>query len=710
MTRVDSTDEVAVAFGQTVQAQVDVAGLGFLARVRARETFVDEQGNTLLEVVSDWATQTSTAPDPGDVETLQLTRWGTASRTGGGLLDGATVEGDLFASMTTAALGTIPAGVTSVAWRVDGVLVTPSDLSAPWDMKGGSATSATAYDTTALSDGDHTITVDVTRDTASGGDVSLSAAIVVSNGDVATAPQNLTASGQDSAVLLNWDAPPSVTLVGWSVYRDGAHIADITDPATTTYTATGLVNGTSYEFAVRAILDEEGALGDAATVTGTPVATSLQTMFVSGLRLQLWRSNRDGGVYVTTGDVSTNSPGDWDRIVGEKNTFMANPAAHLFTGPAGWRNIPATGCIPEADAGGEADWLTPPERINSAMLFALVQKDATVAAKVRDILVQQVNYQDTKFADRARYCLNQGHRYDNVLFAFLGEWLSKVIVGWDFLDAYEQENNVTLVTTAQRDAYKAWVLGYAQWNHHYADADLASLFVDRIGGDYTLTGDGSSTPAHSQVLYDGAVRPLKASIKYNNRGTRGMRGAGLAAVAAGDATEIATNKRYWEEVIKFGHFTNADAQSDFERWTATEPNKGWKYATEIVAPMITVAEALKSTGDTSLYDFSTSAGTTQTSGGPKTLLTAMTALMRYVSQFYSRKAGGNPINPAPGYVNEVGLILGNSHYSDTFIRQTYLRENAAAYPSNPSKGKFDPWRPDGGVFPAGLFLFAGLDT
>jgi len=92
-----------------------------------------------------------------------------------------------------------------------------------------------------------------------------------------TAPQNLTATTGDGQVTLSWAAPDdnggaAISKYQYSVSTDGTdNWQDVpgSDAATTGYTVTGLTNGTSYTFKVRAV-NGIGA-GKEASATATPI-------------------------------------------------------------------------------------------------------------------------------------------------------------------------------------------------------------------------------------------------------------------------------------------------------------------------------------------------------------------------------------------------------------------------------------------------------
>ncbi len=96
------------------------------------------------------------------------------------------------------------------------------------------------------------------------------------------APTALTADGVTEAINLSWTAPADADIAGYNVYQ-------FTEPATydkvnsslvagTTYTATGLTNGTPYTFVVTSVdtSDNKSGYSDPATATPEEVNAALQ--------------------------------------------------------------------------------------------------------------------------------------------------------------------------------------------------------------------------------------------------------------------------------------------------------------------------------------------------------------------------------------------------------------------------------------------------
>ena len=81
----------------------------------------------------------------------------------------------------------------------------------------------------------------------------------------------------------------------------------------------------------------------------TAIAQTRLGLHVTQEELNIWRQRMTSGPYKSSGDVSTNSPGDWNRFVSNKNTFLSNPSAHRYAGQTSASCVQpfATGHAPE---------------------------------------------------------------------------------------------------------------------------------------------------------------------------------------------------------------------------------------------------------------------------------------------------------------------------------------------------------------------------
>ncbi len=149
-------------------------------------------------------------------------------------------------------------------------------------LKPGTAISADPYRADAAQVS--TFSVASTEGDASGGHGSGSGG--TNTGTVAGAPTNLRATGADGQVNLSWSAPTSMgtgTPYGYNVFMGTAPGAEdmsvsVTVVAETSYTVTGLTNGTKYYFVVQTVTSAgDSAVSNEANATPAPQSSTTTT-------------------------------------------------------------------------------------------------------------------------------------------------------------------------------------------------------------------------------------------------------------------------------------------------------------------------------------------------------------------------------------------------------------------------------------------------
>jgi hypothetical protein len=155
-------------------------------------------GNTPVAVTASFA-----AASPTPTTLLLSSR---ADRSSPGSLAGATVAQDIFVFLS-------PVSASRVRFFVDdpGMASPPlqTELSAPFDLAGGSVDVATPFDTRSVPDGLHTVTAAI--DLSTGGSAVVSASFTVANG-VASSPPPTETTTDTTAPVVGLSLPSATTL------------------------------------------------------------------------------------------------------------------------------------------------------------------------------------------------------------------------------------------------------------------------------------------------------------------------------------------------------------------------------------------------------------------------------------------------------------------------------------------------------------------
>ncbi|HKN39795.1 MAG TPA: Ig-like domain-containing protein, partial [Acidimicrobiia bacterium] len=170
-------------------------------------------------------------------------------------------------TVTVSAQASDNVGVSRVDLLVDGAVVASASA----------ASASTPWNTTGVADGTHTISA---RALDAAGNVGTSTPVGVTVDNTAPAvPGGLTATPGDGQVTVGFGAVGAADLAGYDVRLKTSAATAWGAPVSTTatsWTFTGLADGTSYDVAVRSRDDLGNASAWSAPVTATPVFTDTQ--------------------------------------------------------------------------------------------------------------------------------------------------------------------------------------------------------------------------------------------------------------------------------------------------------------------------------------------------------------------------------------------------------------------------------------------------
>lgn len=436
-------------------------------------------------------------------------------------------------------------------------------------------------------------------------------------------------------------------------------------------------------------------------------------LHVTDQELVIWQNRSVGGPYKSTGDVSTNSPGDWDRIVSYKNTFTGNPSGVRWTG-----QVSAQCWYVSAPSINQSQAI----ELLDAAFYALVKADSTVASTVVTELINQTGQAGTDFSDTSRWCLTYTGgtpiAYDGFIHDY-ADWLIRLLFAYDYLKAggYVSAGNQTTLNQ--------WFLDAAEYMELIPIHQVEQRFPNRSTDDYSSFGSGwnsSNLGSNIHPIYFGGPSWGDWHEGWNNRAGVLACFAGLVGVMQSNSSLIANAKRYFKEYVTYSvFFTNStDCHGgEYQRWSDGFPCQGWGYNVDLNTSFMIFADALARTGDYEMIDYSTSSGLKGTTGGPKSLLGLMTTDEKYVVPdltHYGTDQSGNqnstyridtqdPLIPN-NKIRDVAYAQGNLYFQDSFIQSCYMRTRAGApaYPSSNIEAT-DCWGGARRLLSGSLFMF-----
>jgi hypothetical protein len=486
---------------------------------------------------------------------------------------------------------------------------------------------------------------------------------------------------------------------------------------------------------------------------GTPV---LATAFHTAAEISNWQTRMASGPYKSDGDVSTNSPGTWDVIAAASTAFASNPTMDNWDGNTNsqaWfvdmdcsgRNQHSNECFPWHDVG---------HAIMQAALATIVDPtNHNRAANIRAALLDQIAVAGTDWTNSTKWpdeSIGDGNAFA------ITNWLTRFALAYSFVrdNAVFSAGEKLSIDQWFSDAAYFWarntqhIIANSGFSTSQRDAEFDTT-VD-IGIKYTTDPiqAGNNPTGLAPAYYDctlGQAGPLAGNDheNWNNRSGTMIRFAAIGAHLNGSLANDAQTKRWvrmwFKEWLTYAVFSNGIV-NEFKRYEPFAPNAGWGYPGFVIGSMSTVADIFARKGDSSLYDFSTSAGWTftgggtnaSTAGGPKSLLLTIQKHASFVNQRSTGVPGWNaePDNANCGnadyLIQPVDNISGehripdtyhavpNLYYRDATVKTHYMRTSsgAPAYPASPSTGAGSPndWSGEWYVYPGVLFMYGQMEN
>jgi hypothetical protein len=434
------------------------------------------------------------------------------------------------------------------------------------------------------------------------------------------------------------------------------------------------------------------------------VAQTRVGLHVTQEELNIWKERAASGPYKSTGDVSANSPGDWNRIMNNANAFLTNPSADRWAGQTTATCAVTWGPEPGRRLGN---------RLRDAAFYYLITGDVRYRDTVRNELLAQAAVPGTNFADSTRWCPGLGDANPTFDYA---NWLTRLIFGYDYIRSG--------LSTADKNTLDTWFYNAGVfWEKNIDIGERTYRFPKRNQGDYSVN-TGTSVNVYVRITHYGGWTAHEWHRAWTNRGMAQARFFTLAGILTNNTWLKNQGKRFVKEWLKYSVFPD-NTPSEFDRWESSDPDLGWGYTGLVLGSVLTIADSLARTSDLELYNYVTSEGLYGTQGGPKSILGVIRLYMQHIdgktARYGTDQASQNgtlnyridDFNPPNSSArnNDTFVANGNVFYKDSYVKSVYMRTapNTRAYPGSPATGGYAAWGGEWGVYPGVLFMFGDME-
>lgn len=452
-------------------------------------------------------------------------------------------------------------------------------------------------------------------------------------------------------------------------------------------------------------------LGFGAMPASSAFAQTKIALHATQEEINIWKQRRVSGPYLD----------DWKRILANANAFKATPTGKWLGNHQNqaWAGDAVRDCLrkPTVYPGGNPDinncaanGRTFADKIRDAGLVYLITGDTSYRDSVVTLLLDQIDEAGTDFTNTTRWPTTYTNQDKDF---HISIWLRKMAYAYSYVRGS--------VTTQQRSAIDAWFNGAATWLNHIVHnaAGRSSRWPDRLNDDYAGTPSTSScSTCGTGLTHFGGYTVNGFGFAWDNKATN--HNAAVAAIGAvtGNATHINRAKRFVKEWLKYN--VGADGTVwDQARWQRGNAQSGWNYATTTIGSIINAVDHIARTGDTELYEYSTSEGLHWSAGGPKSLLKvlqrysnmALNNIHVYASTTSTTDASkkidpdGNSPESTQRLISDIAFVQANVFYKDSLVAQVYNR----SLPTNPASSGYDPWGGDWGNLPGARFMFGQME-
>ena len=458
-----------------------------------------------------------------------------------------------------------------------------------------------------------------------------------------------------------------------------------------------------------------------ASMAGAGTLGAVGRMLYDSDAITVYVDRMDGtGPYYAQGDAGHGgpySPDDGQFAEAAVSPFLTDPTASYYS----------QADLPLDANSGEPDHDEVMARPMRAAWCAMTQPGRSdredIFSAVRTLLLDHANDPTLDYSNSTNYPDDFPGFAAPPSFA-IAEWILKLFKARDMLGR-------SRFSAAENDQLDEWMYGYANWVFSWLHNEAyGSAIPGRLSRDYSNI-QSNWPDGNGSFAYDGGPELTNASGAYTNRHATCAMAASFAVnyLAASDVepttkstpsygtytvSELLDHSRLFvEEMLRFSVFPEG-VQGDFDRsdkdkhGSTVSETQGYTYSCNAVHSAVRMAGYHERRGDSSVFDFETTAGVGGSEGSPldprfsaKSLHFIVAALVRYTNDEYGRTYDGEPLT-TPDIIGDVfpAVAMNRHATADGLLAAAWRREGAGmpAYPQNPeSMGPWEAWRGQGGV-------------
>jgi hypothetical protein len=434
------------------------------------------------------------------------------------------------------------------------------------------------------------------------------------------------------------------------------------------------------------------------------------------VELEVWQERAINGPYKTSGDVSTNSPGDWDRIISSANSLLSNPIADNWTAPTTYRSgaggsppiVPLV--TPHIPQWAYPDPTTQGVKVMNAAFAYMVAGNTSYRDAAKTAILAQLNDISLDFSNTVLW--KRGVLYDVNPGFIIPEWAHRYFMAYNYIKSSFSES--------QQNALDVWFENIALFLQFDLDKPFVDFFVERGEVPYVFkvaSNNTSKAVSSGYFTYDGGDNVKILHEYYNNRRLTAAKYLAYLGVYRENESLINSAKLYYKELIKFGCFSNGLLADMYRGDSSTLKEQGVAYTASMAMIMWDMASMFAKNGDFDLLYYYTSDGKFGTEGGPKSLQLILDKIFSIYNKTLELYMDGERLDGEYAPQNwksiyDMNLAAANIFYKNNTWKQTYLRTHAGSnpIPANPAgAGAVNGYMGTGGASPGRAFMFAQLE-